>query len=407
MSAFTIGRFGLDVDNERGVQRVAQSGNETTFELAVKGVDRDAWRALTQQITGLAGLQPIAWTTEPWVDGWYLVRSVRCDLDPDLRHSQAFRAQIAVERLPHHQALEVEAVLTGTERTNAPGGVTGDYYYCVPNEATRLNYGHGSLTTSTRVGPGGTARVIGGSALSGRFVRWAIAPGDFLNMAPKVTFDGVTVIGRRATTDPLSAAIDNGLVKIEMVTGSNTLRFTAPASTNANWGTPVAVDLGYWDGVSALTVMDPDNFTDARVVRESAEVCVLRWTWYLAGIVRFVDVSLRRGSPVAEITISQESGYTGAKFGIIQSSCTTSHSTRTLTSSTYEGNKLITFSDPTTTQDSASGLQYASSAADQYRCGVGVIIDGGSAPVINDSGSLRDFFFGAQMVEEQIAGVRA
>jgi hypothetical protein len=407
VSAFNFGRFGLDVDNERGVTRLNQSGDESSFDLVVKGVDRDAWRALAQQVTALAGVQPVAWTTEPWVDGWYEVRSVRCDLEVDLRHSQAFRAQINARRLPHHQALDIEATLTGAARTNTPGGVTANYYYCVPNDATTLNYGHGSLTTDTRTGPGGTARVIGGTALSGRYVRWTCTPGDYFAMAPKVQFDGVTVIGRRATTDPLSASIDNGLIKVGAVTGANTLRFTAPASTNANWGTPVAVDLGVWDGISVLTPMDPDSFTDARVVRESAESCVLRWRWYSAGVVRFVDVALRRGSPVAEILISQESGYTGQQFGIAQASCTTVHSTRSLRSSTYEGNFLLTLSDPTTTQDSAAGLQYASSAADQYRCGVGVVIEGGSAPTINAEGRLRDFFFGGQMVLEQLAGVRA
>jgi len=197
VSAFNFGRFGLDVDNERGVTRLNQSGDESSFDLVVKGVDRDAWRALAQQVTALAGVQPVAWTTEPWVDGWYEVRSVRCDLEVDLRHSQAFRAQINARRLPHHQALDIEATLTGAARTNTPGGVTANYYYCVPNDATTLNYGHGSLTTDTRTGPGGTARVIGGTALSGRYVRWTCTPGDYFAMAPKVQFDGVTVIGRR------------------------------------------------------------------------------------------------------------------------------------------------------------------------------------------------------------------
>lgn len=398
-----VGRLDLG-----GMAKVSRTRQRYAIDGDYQGASVAAAVQMRENLPWLEGtIQPVTWSEDSTLDGFYRIVSVQVEHNETTLSTGWFGWSMDLEPLPHHRALEVEATCRGTERTAAPAGVTGDYYYCVPSSATSLNYGHGSLTTDTRTGPGGTARVIGGAALSGRFVRWTSAPDDFYDMSPAVTFSGVTVVGLQSTRSPLTVALSNGLVKVEMVTGASTLQFTAPASTNANWGTPVAVDLGWWDGVSALTVMDPDAFTSARVLRETAEVCVVRWSWYSAGVVRHVDVSLRRGSPVAEIVISQESGYTAEKFGITQASCTTVHSSRTLRTTTYEGNYLITFSGDTTTQVAASGIQYLTTAADQYRCGIGVVIEGGSAPTINAEGSLRDFFFGAQMILERFSGVRS
>lgn len=391
----TVGRLTFDV-----LQKVSQDGR--TLSGIYYTTDDDQAEVMRQNVMNLAGtMQPVQIANWSGFDGFYRVVKASSQW---AEAADTWEWTVQVEPLPHHRALEIEATCRGASRSGAP--VTGVPWYAVPSTHLALNYGHGSLTLDSREGPGGTATIITGSALFDRFVRWTIAPDDFYVMAPKVQFDGVTVVGRQSTLNPFDAVLDNGLVKVRAKTGGNTLAVTLPASTNANWGTEFDVDLGFWDGVSALSVFDPDELVACRVVRNDAERCTIRYVRYNSGVQRTIDVSLRRGSVVADIVISQESGYTDTKFGIQQAACTAVHSSNALRSGTTEGNYRFLLSGPTTTQVSASGLMYATSAADQYRCGVGVILEAAGATSENDGLSVRDQFFAAQGVLERFSGVR-
>ena len=108
-------------------------------------------------------------------------------------------------------------------------------WYAVPNDATAVNYATGSITTDTRVGPGGTAFVMTGAGFYDRYARWTCAAGDYLDMAPKVQIGGVTVVGRQSTLTPFDVTLDNGIVKIGQATGSNSFQATFPAATASSW----------------------------------------------------------------------------------------------------------------------------------------------------------------------------
>lgn len=346
-------------------------------------------------------VQPVVWTEDDTKTGFYRVTNVGTEDTEVTLDTGHFRWSASLEPLPHHRALEVEATCRGADRANAPS--TSVPWYAVPDETLSLNYGHGSLTLDSRDGVSGTVQVITGVSLHDRFVRWTIDPANYLNMAAKVEFDGAVVVGNQSTLDPMSVAISNDILKISIATGANTLQVQAP--NGAAWGTAAGCDVGFWNGAS-LTAFDPDDLVACRVLRNDPELCSVRWMRYSGGVARSVDVTLRRGAVIAEILISQESGYADTAFGIQLPACATVHTTRTLRSGTVEGNYRAILCDQLNTQVSASGLMYASSNSDQLRVGVGTVLGAGSATGENDMGSLRDQFFAAQMITERFSGVR-
>ncbi len=396
MADLMVGRCELDyvetLPNEAG----NLSGTYACSTLAEAEVRR-------QNVRNLAGtIQPVTWTSYPGFDGFYRVKKAAAKWAGG---DGLWEWDVSLEPIPHHRAAEIEASCVGADRTNEPGGgVTPVPWYAVPNEAVAVNYATGSITTDTRVGPGGTAFIMTGAGFYGRYARWTIAAGDYLNMAPRVQFAGTTVVGRQSTLSPFDVTIDNGIVKIGQAAGANTFQCTLPGSTPSSWGTAFGFDVGWWDGVSAVAVLDPDAFYAARVTRNDAQVCAVRWSWETSGIITHVDVSLRRGAVVAEIVLSHEGAYTDVKWAIQQSATTTAHTSRTSRSSTIEDNYRFILCDPVCTKD--GGALYIDTASDQARVGMGVILEGGSSTSENDTASVRDQFFAAQQITERFSGVR-
>lgn len=372
------------------------------------GASAAAAALMRENIVWLEGtIVPVVWSEDATVDGFYRVVSCAVSYNDVTLAGYVFSYSIELQALPHHRAAEIEASCVGAARTNDPG--TAVPWYAIPNDAVAVNYATGSITTDTREGPGGTAFVMSGAGFYGRYARWTCAASDYLDMVPKVQFGGVTVVGQQATLTPFDVVLDNGIFKIGMATGSNSFQITAPASTNSSWGTTAGLDVGYWDGVSALTVLDPDNFYAARITRNDAQVCAVRWSYEASGLIVHVDVSLRRGSAFAEIVLSQESAYTDRAWGIQQSACQTVHGTgtRTMRSSAIESNYRMIFSDLATTQDTGTGEMHLSGGnTDQARFGVGTVLEGGSATTLNDAAALRNQFFAAQQITERFSGVR-
>jgi hypothetical protein len=396
MADLMVGRCALDyvetLPNESG----SLSGTYECETLAEAEVRR-------QNVRNLAGtIQPVTWTSYPGFDGFYRVKKATSAWTGA---EGVWGWDILLEPIPHHRAAEIEASCRGADRTNEPGGgVTPVPWYAVPSEAVAVNYATGSITTDERTGPGGTALIMTGAGFYDRYARWTIAAADYLNMAPQVQFAGTTVVGRQSTLSPFDVTLDNGLVKISQATGTNSFQGTFPAATASNWGTAFGFDVGWWDGVSSVAVLDPDAFYAARVTRNDAQVCSVRWSWETSGIITHVDVSLRRGAVVAEIVLSHEGAYTDVKWAIQQAACTTVHSSRVSRSSTIEHNRRLILCDPICTKD--GGALYIDTATDTARVGIGVELESGSVTSENDVASVRDHFFAAQMVTERFSGVR-
>lgn len=399
---FSIGRQTLSdpVTWPTSGKSIALSGDYNPSSVATGAIARENLRWMEGTI------QPVVWTEDTTKSGFYRVAGVTT-ADTEVTLSTGFfRWSVDLEPIPHHRAAEIEASCKGADRTNEPGGgVTPVPWYAIPNEAVAVNYGTGSITTDSRIGPGGTALVMTGAGFYDRYARWTVSAANFLNMAPRVQFGGVTVVGNQSTLTPFDCTLDNGIVKIGQATGSDSFTVTLPAATASSWGTPFGLKVGYWDGVSALTAFDPDDFYAARITRNDPQVCAVRWSYETAGYIAHVDISLRRGAAWADIVISQESAYTNQKFGVEQSSCTTVHTSRTLRSGPTEDNYRFLLSDPDA-QQPGSGVMYATVASDQSRFGIGVILEGGSATSENDTASVRDQFFAAQQITERFSGVR-
>lgn len=378
---------------------ISLSGDRQAASVAAGVLERENLRWLDGTI------QPVVWSEDTTKSGFYRVTGVTTEDTETFLSTGFFRWTADLEPIPHHRAAEIEASCRGANRTNSPGGgVTPNPWYAVPGDALAVNYGTGSIVTDTRVGPGGTASIMTGSGFYDRYARWTCAAADYLDMAPKVQFAGTTVVGRQSTLSPFDVTIDNGLVRIGQATGSNSFQGTFPAATASSWGTSFGWDVGWWDGVSAVTVLDPDAFYASRVTRNDAQVCSVRWSWELSGLIAHVDISLRRGAVVAEVVCSQESAYTDRQWAIQQASTTTVHTSRSNRSSTIEDNYYFTLSDQACTKD--AGALYINTGADQARFGMGVILEGGSSTSENDTASVRDQFFAAQQITERFSGVR-
>jgi hypothetical protein len=248
--------------------------------------------------------------------------------------------------------------------------------------------------------------VMTGAGFYDRYARWTIAAGDFLTMAPKVQFGGVTVVGRQSTLDPSEVTLDNGIIKIGQTAGTHTFQVTLPGATSSDWGTPWSLDLGYWNGLS-FTTFGGSGFYAARVTRDDPQICSVRWSHYSAGAIIHIDVSLRRGAAHAEMVISQESAYTDGPFGIWQPACQTVVKTdRALRSGAIEDNYRMILCDTEGTSDAAAGMIYSASNVDQLRVGVGVALEGGSATSENVHGVIKEQFYAGQMITERFSGVR-
>ena len=395
--SISIGRCALDYAESLSDDGGSISGTFDADDLAEADVKR-------QNVLNLAGtIVPVVWPAFPTFDGFYRVTGSSAQWS---RGAGLWEWSVDLEPLPHHRALEVEATCRGAARTNAPSN-EHEPWYAIPSGALAVNHATGSIATDTRTGPGGSVLVMTGAGFYDRYARWTVSAGHYLDMAATVSFDGTTVVGQQSTLSPLTVVLSNGLFKLSMATGSNTFQITAPAATSSNWGTAAGLDLGWWDGISALTVMDPDAFYAARITRNDPQVCSVRWSYYAAGLIVHVDASLRRGSCFAEIVLSQESAYTGQKFGILQAACQTVVKTdRVLRSSAVEDNYRIIFHDTEGTSSTGDGLIYSTAAVDQLRVGVGTVLEGASATSENTHGVLKEQFYAFQLITERFSGVR-
>ena len=245
---------------------------------------------------------PTAW------DGFYRVTDVRASASP----SKLLGLSVSLERVRGFAAPIFESVVLGSKRSGVIAGVTPTAWHGVP--ATAVGYETGVLTPTRSVLSGETGDVqIFSEATNHLFnarPMWFLSPADWYAGAAELTVAGHVVTGRQVRNAPAGWVLSNGLV-----------RFSGRADgavVSERWDATGQVwsDSGAWSVTRSSSAIGPLGAAHTLTVLRNDPACVTVRLAYdaasnVAGsrFVVYLDVSLRRGSTVAECSLSTRGYY--------------------------------------------------------------------------------------------------
>lgn len=245
---------------------------------------------------------PTAW------DGFYRVTDVRASASP----SKLLGLSVSLERVRGFAAPIFESVVLGSKRSGVIAGVTPTAWHGVP--ATAVGYETGVLTPTRAVLSGETGDVqIFSEATNHLFnarPMWFLSPADWYAGAAELTVAGHVVTGKQVRNAPADWVLSNGLV-----------RFSGRADgavVSERWDATgqVWTDAGAWNVTRSSSAIGPLGAAHTLTVLRNDPACVTVRLAYdaasnVAGsrFVVYLDVSLRRGSTVAECSLSTRGFY--------------------------------------------------------------------------------------------------
>lgn len=245
---------------------------------------------------------PTAW------DGFYRVTDVRASASP----SKLLGLSVSLERVRGFAAPIFESVVLGSKRSGVIAGVTPTAWHGVP--ATAVGYETGVLTPTRSVLSGETGDVQVFSEATNHLFNarpmWFLNPADWYDGAAELTVAGHVVTGKQVRNAPADWVLSNGLV-----------RFSGRADgavVSERWDATgqVWTDAGAWSVTRSSSAIGPLGAAHTLTVLRNDPACVtVRLAYDAASNVagsRFVvclDVSLRRGSTVAECSLSTRGFY--------------------------------------------------------------------------------------------------
>ena len=245
---------------------------------------------------------PTAW------DGFYRVTDVRASASP----SKLLGLSVSLERVRGFAAPIFESVVLGSKRSGVIAGVTPTAWHGVP--ATAVGYETGVLTPTRSVLSGETGDVQVFSEATNHLFNarpmWFLNPADWYDGAAELTVAGHVVTGRQVRNAPADWVLSNGLV-----------RFSGRADgavVSERWDATgqVWTDSGAWSVTRSSSAIGPLGAAHTLTVLRNDPACVTVRLAYdaasnVAGsrFVVYLDVSLRRGSTVAECSLSTRGFY--------------------------------------------------------------------------------------------------
>lgn len=245
---------------------------------------------------------PTAW------DGFYRVTDVRASASP----SKLLGLSVSLERVRGFAAPIFESVVLGSKRSGVIAGVTPTAWHGVP--ATAVGYETGVLTPTRSVLSGETGDVQVFSEATNHLFNarpmWFLNPGDWYDGAAELTVAGHVVTGKQVRNAPADWVLSNGLV-----------RFSGRADgavVSERWDATgqVWTDSGAWSVTRSSSAIGPLGAAHTLTVLRNDPACVTVRLAYdaasnVAGsrFVVYLDVSLRRGSTVAECSMSTRGFY--------------------------------------------------------------------------------------------------
>ena len=245
---------------------------------------------------------PTAW------DGFYRVTDVQASAS----QSKLLGLSVSLERVRGFAAPIFESVVLGSKRSGVIASVTPTAWHGVP--ATAVGYETGVLTPTRAVLLGETGDVqIFSEATNHLFnarPMWFLSPADWYAGAAELTVAGHVVTGKQVRNAPADWVLSNGLV-----------RFSGRADgavVSERWDAAghVWTDSGAWSVTRSSSAIGPLGAAHTLTVLRNDPACVTVRLAYdaasnVAGsrFVVYLDVSLRRGSTVAECSLSTRGFY--------------------------------------------------------------------------------------------------
>lgn len=399
MSGLTIGKGTYDnpdsfeISGDRKVRMHGELGAATLP--AAK-----AQRALLLATIRQGGVEPVTWSEDPSVDGYYRITggSVK-NVDMSLAAAPfTFEFDIEAERLPHYQALRCYVRTDGRERAGMPGGTTEDYWLGLPTTVIGKNYAGSSLIPYDRQGPGGHCWFAVDPGFAAGLSSCRVEPAHFYDMSPLFKVDSEHVVGdevlQPATVDLWT--LDNGLVKVSGST-SHTFAIQFPkGSAPGAIGTTYNLDLGLFLS-STLVVLTADKVIHP--AGESADTNRVDLTGFVSTPASTdeyevaISIILRRGSHHVEIqSRSDVSAVHVLHTGIAMTAVTAGQTSRA-DADDADTNRLIVASGAGWTTFTGGTGRHRSASTTVQDWMVGVELAGAAAVAPNTAGEEWDFYW--------------
>ena len=259
---------------------------------------------------------PVVWDAQPHVTGFYHPRSVSLTGARGMAPQGVWDVELELERVQGFSAPRFESRLLGATREGYSG--TTYHWHALPDAAT--GYEQGSITP-TMYGrpcepPAGFVESRGLTifrdyALRNSTVDFYVPPSDWYLGAPSLEVDGRLVVGRQVRQSQ-RWTLSNGVLRLHSNPGMSTV--TMERWDGVRWVLVGDWTAGRYEGIAGgwLPLAAPHALT---VLHNSAQLVSIRLSVDAASMYpgsRFVvdlDLSLRRGSAFAEVTLSTRGAY--------------------------------------------------------------------------------------------------
>lgn len=347
MTNFTLGRIGLDADID-DVSQWDANGDTVAVSFSTpmiaEGGSLARSNAYRQMALGYAEspdqrFVPVTWADDPTADGYYRVRSVSVQPDPDLALEALYYFTVVLDRVQGYGMPAIQTTYLFYERTNVhsvssvaylgqPNAATTWSYAYEPEDGTYSNQSPAHSPSTSDGGSVGTvlASVSGGSGPNpGELALWLrhIDPSGYYRGSARLEVGGFPVEGRQVPHGWESNwRLTNGTSELMMHadgTSGGEAIFQMRGWNGSAWTDPVPITL--LGDTSATTPRDsfgiPDTLT---ILKNTAEEVTIRFGMRV-GVATvnwpvFLDITCRRGIRTFTCRMRRASGTGSANPGI-------------------------------------------------------------------------------------------
>jgi len=325
----SIGRCGLDVTSD-DVRSIDDGGTRVRFDGWLRATSLADAKVLRQQLLGHAGnrdepVVPVTWSTDSTYDGFYKVTSANVGAQYDQRNYDNFLFPFSVElerMIDTNSAAAFESTVDMAYKTNAYSS----------SGATHINPGLPSPLGTGAYRDGNTWSLFSSASFVPDSGTWRNAdftsaampksiitlsettPADYYDCSVKLTSGSSdrVVVGRAITQDSTNLRIDNGLMRLKITSWSGPV-FSCQWYYSGAWST--AKTFQFSSGT-----LTPYAVTCMRNAPERVNIRLL------CPSGKYIDVSMRRGAPYAEVVLTDLTGTSVTQtFGPVSSEAATSY----------------------------------------------------------------------------------
>lgn len=387
-----IGRVYLSERYTLSEQHNAASKDRT---IQIDGQDYVGWRAhddaavrrSQEDILGLAdSIVPVIFQNKTDQNGYYRVKDVGADLTEWPGEIRSFIWSFILEKFGADTSVDLESRLGFAVRANN-FALTGERWHAPP--IGHYAYFTGSTipsSTMTRSSQDGNISVYRGIPANVN-PRWGCPVSSYAGGRVRILTDGFERNGTILRASATGWELSNGLVRVTPLAANGMLLISS-------WG-GAAWETKAWHIAKGGATTSLGIFDQMSVIRNDPELSTIRLLKNASPGRTYVDVTLRRGSRLAEVYIQTDVSATLGAY--LETTETASDQTATgyvvASSNDADGNRFIVGSSKTVAYTTNRGISKAAvTGLDVY---IGSVVDGGSAVAGDTATALRDQYIGS------------